>query len=299
LLVIPALRARRLWSAALLAAWIAVGCCVPGDAPSTAATGEKLECTFVAVGHGTSVLLELPDGRALLYDAGTLGSPHSGGQAVSGVLWSRGITHLDAIIISHADSDHYNAIPAVLERFSVGAIYVSPVMFSKDSAALTALRETIEDAGVPLYELSSLDRLATLDEYRLDVLHPLPAGVAGSDNANSIVLLVEYAGRRILLPGDLESPGLEDLLSEQPLDCDVVMAPHHGSAKSNPGGFAAWSDPEYVVISGGHPDDDTAPVIATYAQSGAAVLHTAEAGAVRVTIDRQRLTVRSWRGDGW
>ena len=48
-------------------------------------------------------------------------------------------------------------------------------------------------------------------------------GVIGSDNANSIVLLVEHAGRKIILPGDLESPGLEDLLAELPIDCDVVI----------------------------------------------------------------------------
>ncbi len=39
-------------------------------------------------------------------------------------------------------------------------------------------------------------------------------GVQGRDNANSIVLGLQYGGRRILLPGDLESPGLDTLVSE-------------------------------------------------------------------------------------
>jgi competence protein ComEC len=47
---------------------------------------------------------------------------------------------------------------------------------------------------------------------------------------------VEYQGRRLLLPGDLESPGLDELLAESPLDCDVLLAPHHGSLQSDPPG---------------------------------------------------------------
>ena len=75
----------------------------------------------------------------------------------------------------------------------------------------------------------------------------------GRDNANSILLPVEYAGRRILLPGDLESPGIERVMADPPLDCDVLLAPHHGSEQSDPPGFAAWSSPEWVVMSGRRP----------------------------------------------
>ena len=100
-----------------------------------------LACNFVAVGHGVSVLVELPDGRNLLYDAGRLGSPLAGVRPVSSVLWSRGITHLDAVVISHADADHFNATPGLLERFSVGAIYVSPVMFEELPPAVKELHE--------------------------------------------------------------------------------------------------------------------------------------------------------------
>ena len=88
---------------------------------------------------------------------------------------------------------------------------------------------------MPLRETWSGDRLST-GVTQIEVLHPPRRGVLGSDNANSIVLAVEYQGRRVLLTGDLESPGLDDLLAEEPLDCDVVLAPHHGSGFSDPPG---------------------------------------------------------------
>ena len=94
---------------------------------------------------------------------------------------------------------------------------------------------------------------------------------------------VEYRGRRILLPGDLESPGLDDVMAELPLDCDVLMVPHHGSRRSNPPGLAAWCTPEVAVISGGL-DPDPSATEAAYRESGVEVFNTARVGAVRVTI---------------
>jgi competence protein ComEC len=94
---------------------------------------------------------------------------------------------------------------------------------------------------------------------------------------------VEYAGRRVLLPGDLESPGIDDVMAESPYDCDVLLAPHHGSRRSDPPGFAAWSSPECVVISSGG-RDQIMPVVRTYEGVGARVFATNEVGAVRFTV---------------
>ena len=81
-------------------------------------------------------------------------------------------------------------------------------------------------------------------------------GVVGSDNANSITR--DGRLRRpaaAACPAIWKLPGLEDVIAERPVDCDVLMAPHHGSRRSDPPGFAAWSTPEWVVISGGADSD--------------------------------------------
>src|SRR5205085_8178622 len=101
-----------------------------------------------------------------------------------------------------------------------------PVMFDYLPPAVKVLRDSITQAGVPVREIYGGQRLSAGSGTTIEVLHPPRKGVAGSDNANSIVLKIEHAGRRILLTGDLESPGLDDLLAEEPLDCDIVLAPH-------------------------------------------------------------------------
>ncbi|MBL9123545.1 MAG: MBL fold metallo-hydrolase, partial [Planctomycetaceae bacterium] len=281
------------WQLGLAAVWLSVGL-----ASAILPQQEfRLACTFVSVGHGSATVLELPGGETLLFDAGQLGSPTSGARSVAGFLWSRGITHLDAVVVSHADVDHFNALPELFERFSVGAVYLSTVMLADDSPATQLLVRSIERHGIALRKVSAGNRLRAASDVRLEFLHPTREGVLDSDNANSLVLAVEYSGRRILLTGDLEGRGLNQVLAEEPLDCDIVAAPHHGSPRSNPPGFAAWSTPEWVVISSGL-GDDSQEVRRAYELAGARVLNTAEAGAVTFTITPSAIESTAYRQPG-
>ena len=179
---VPAVRPPRRWCVGIVAAWAAAGFLV-ARYQHTSPGG--LDCTFLAVGHGCAAVVEVPDGRVLLYDAGQLGSPAAAARSISAFLWSRGRTHIDAVVISHADVDHYNALPELLRRFSVGVVYVSPVMFDGESRATEALRRAIRSAGVPLREIHAPDRLGGTPDCTIEVLHPPPRGTLGSDNSNS------------------------------------------------------------------------------------------------------------------
>jgi competence protein ComEC len=294
-------RPRWYWCMVMLVLWTAIGHATSERSPLNVASqrDEQLRCTFVAVGHGTSCLVEYPNGYVMLYDAGHMGTPQGGARSISAVLWSRGITRLDAVVISHADADHYNCLPELLGRFQIGAVYVSPVMFHREPEGVQVLRAAIEKRNVPLRVIHGGQRLSVGPDVHCEVLHPPRRGVIGSDNANSIVLALTYAGKRVLLPGDLERNGLVDLLAEEPLPCDVVMCPHHGSASSNPLGFAQWSSPRFVVISGARARDAT-EVIDAYRSYGAEVLHTAHDGALQFTLCSDgQLKIHSWHDDQW
>jgi len=237
--------------------------------------------------------LELPDGKTLLYDAGRLGQPVGGARSISSVLWSRGISHLDAMVISHADTDHYNSLPELLRRFSVGAVYVSPVMFKHETAALKVLHRSIEESGAQLGYVAAGDRLQLDGGVSIDVLNPPPQGIDGSDNANCIVMSVQYAGHGILLTGDIATPGIEMLMNETPPPYDVVQAPHHGSRYSFPEKFASWSTPMLAIICGSKTDGQAARSV--YEAHGAKVMNTADVGAITVRIDHGGIDVQTFR----
>jgi competence protein ComEC len=275
----PRLRPARRRCVALLALWIAIGF----GASLWPRGGDRLDCTFLSMGHGCAVLLELPSGQTMLYDAGQMGEPRAAARAIAEFLWHRGRTRIDAVVLSHPDIDHYNALPGLLEKFRIGAVYVSPMMFEKANRAVAALRDAIDRSRVPLREVRAGDRLRVGGDCDVEVLHPSRVGVLGSDNANSVVLAVRHSGGEILLPGDLESPGLEDLLAEEPRRVAVLLAPHHGSRKSNSPELARWCRPRWVVFS----DDgrlNTPEIDRTYQALGGQTLHTWNSGAVHVAI---------------
>jgi beta-lactamase superfamily II metal-dependent hydrolase len=62
----------------------------------------------------------------------------------------------------------------------------------------------------------------------------------------------------------------------------------------HPPGFAAWATPQVTVISGGQ-RDILPEVKAAYALYGSRIYHTAEDGAVRVTMSRTAVHVQTWR----
>ncbi len=292
----------RRWSCALLAGWLIVGVCCGSSVTRVwrQQTSQPLRLSFIAVGHGACVLVELPSGQVLLYDAGRMGSPRAAALPISSVLWSRGIRHLDAIVLSHADADHFNAVPVLLDRFSVGIIYVSPVMFRTPAPALAALRDAMDTCGVPVGTLQEGDRLRVGKDIAAEVLHP-PAAAScpgdEGDNAQSVVIQLACGPYRVLLTGDLEGTGLDELLAEMPPRCDLLLAPHHGSRHSRPAEWVRWAHPSRVVISAGAGlAFDQAS--ADYASEGAIVYWTHRDGLVEVVIDGRQLVVTSYFQDG-
>ncbi|MCS7238201.1 MAG: ComEC/Rec2 family competence protein [Thermoguttaceae bacterium] len=161
---------------------------------------------------------------------------------------------------------------------------------SPPEMGVDALRNFLRQAAIPVYPLERGKSLLSADG-KLRLVALAPSGSSGGsssrasssvhDNANSLVVAVEYDGLRILLTGDLEPPGTGRLLALEPQRVQVLLAPHHGSQSSNPAGLVEWASPAVVVISGSarwfRPD-----VLIAYARRGAKVFHTRLHGAIRL-----------------
>jgi competence protein ComEC len=276
----------RYWSAGILAVaaiWLIT--------PARIWPAGELRCAILSVGHGSCVVCELPCGRVLLYDAGSLRGPQVGEWSIAPYLWSRGIPRLDEILVSHADLDHYNALPWLVERFSPGMITATPSYFAIPEPGVETVRQTLTRLGIAHRVVSAGQRLSAGD-VSMYVLHPPASGPPGSENARSLVVLIVYRGQTMLLTGDLENPGLEMVMELQPPRVDVLVAPHHGSAASNTARFAQWARPKLVVVSDGgifgRPADPYSPL-------GAVVWRTSEEGAVIVRLTRDGIRAETFR----
>ncbi len=274
----PGHRLRR-WAWRGVSVWVVVGLAVP----FLPQRRDGLRCTFLAVGHGCAVVVELPGGETLLYDAGMFANAQRGEDIIRNALWERDITQLDAILISHADVDHFNAAAGLMQTMPVGTLCCSPSFLDFDQEPVAALCEAASRERVPIRLLQQSDRLRLGGvEVELTVLHPPPRWRSEHDNANSLVLRIRYANRTVLLTGDLERDGLAELLQLQKEKADLMLSPHHGSPKANPIALNEWASPRLVVISGG--DARRAADLRGVYNQAERVLSTRCSGAITVRI---------------
>jgi competence protein ComEC len=269
-----------------LALWVFLGLAVS----YRSRTSDELRVTFLAVGHGGCVVMETPDGRVILYDAGTTTGPDAVRRVIAPYLWSRGVSRIDEVFLSHADLDHFNGMPELLKRFPVARVTVTPSFADKSTPGVEAALAAFDRRGIAR-------RVAVVGErfeagaVTFDVLHPPMEGPPGNENTRSMVLLVRHGGHTVLLTGDLEGEG-QTMVRLRPVPpVDVMLAPHHGGKSANapqfdadkkaqPGLMAMWARPKLVVSSQRpRPTDHLA---AAYGGVGATVWDTPTAGAVTV-----------------
>ena len=110
-----------------------------------------------------------------------------------------------------------------------------------------------------------------------------------SENDKSLVLLIEFAGRKILLCSDIENAAQKEILRQHPdLRADIVVAPHHGSTRTTDPGFLEALGAEVLVFSCGPREYES---LQEAARIGPAEhFYTPEHGAVTVCIDQDGRT---------
>ena len=260
---------------------------------------ETLEVTFINVGHGTCVILRMPQDEVWLYDCGRLGNESYSSTGIDTALWSMGVTQLDGIILSHADSDHFNALPGILQRFRVDRVITPPGMLAESEPALIPIQEAIQHFRIDVLEVNRDAIPDGLPEI-FRVLHPPLQRLSGSDNANSLVLQINWQGNSVILPGDLEPPGTAMLINmPRPKPGGVLMAPHHGSLRMEAASVLQWARPQKTVVSGGQRTRNP-EVREMLSAHGSAVHITAVVGAIRVRIGKHGdVHIQEWSCTGW
>ena len=252
----------------------------------------ELWVTALDVGQGMAVLVETRD-AVLLYDTGPRYTPaaDAGSRAILPYLRWRGIGRIDALVVSHLDSDHSGGAQSILR-----ALPVARVLTSIDPAH-PAL------AGATRIERCEAGQRFALGALDARVLHPLAAdyerpGV--TTNALSCVVTVGTGDARVLLTGDLPAREEAQLVARTgALAAPVASAPHHGSRHSSSVAFVYATRPRWVIVQAGyrnrfgHPD---AGVVERYRQAGAQIARTDHAGAIQWRWRRDgTIEVEAWR----
>jgi competence protein ComEC len=252
---------------------------------------DDLILTCLDVGHGQAVLLQLPGKANVLFDAGSLHRSDIGTRIVAPFLDWRAISRIDAVIVSHSDLDHINGIPEIIEHCQVGGVYANDAFFSKTDRWGTAkfLEECLADQGFQIKPLEA--NLYLGGSVKVETLWPdkdSPVSDDLTDNDRSLVSLIEFAGIRILLCSDIEEYAQREILRLRPdLKADIVIIPHHGSAKTLDAAFLENLNAKVLICSCDRTQyeriiGNAGPASGT--PNRTKTLYTAEDGAITVVV---------------
>ncbi|MBU0675922.1 MAG: DNA internalization-related competence protein ComEC/Rec2 [Proteobacteria bacterium] len=218
--------------------------------------------SFIDVGQGSSTLIEFPDHRAILIDGGGSGSDrfNPGREVIGPFLWTRGISHLDGLVITHAHADHINGLNFIIDQFHPANIWTNATQ--TEVSALTTLLEKARGLGIHIESPPAGTTLVNTTGNRLEVLlGPVNASdEQPTENDRSLVIRLTTVKGSILFPGDIMVRVGEHLLRTYPdLQCEVLLAPHHGGRTSASNLLMEKISPQTVVVSAGTFSKDVFP----------------------------------------
>lgn len=223
----------------------------------------SLTVKFYDVEHGSCTHIITPNGKHYLVDIGT-----KSGKSISRHLKNKYFQYqggVDYLVITHPHIDHiadlenmylYGIKPRVLWR-DKGAFPLE--VLNSDSAAQASLKKKANEMNEE-YNTSIIDsELPTSSSFnggvKIELFAANVEGIEKNDlNYFSCILVLDYAGFKVVLTGDNPTAKLEEMLKEYRFrqsisDATVLLAPHHGRDSDFCENFVKTVNPVLTVFS--------------------------------------------------
>lgn len=239
--------------------------------------GMQTRFTMLDVGQGQCLYFQDGDCRVVIDCGGSDGD--EAGEALARRLISSGSTEIDALILTHYDSDHVGGLEQLFRRVTIKTLFLPSI-----EADSTARAEVITLAQQAQTEIVFVETELLLD-FASTQLQIYPPTFSLNEN-QGLALLLSFDECDILVTGDMDIDAESRLLHDYDIpQVEVLVAGHHGSKYSTGELLLEQASPLTVLISVGeniygHP---TAEVLDRIAAIGAAVYRTDRNGDITIT----------------
>jgi competence protein ComEC len=213
----------------------------------------RVTTTMIDVGQGDAIVIEFPNGKHMLIDAGPLTQKFDAGErTVVPFLKRNGISKLDYFIVTHPHSDHMGGAGSVLRLLRVDTLVMASLatgnrdvknVLEIAESRRTGIRITLAGSQIPI------DHQARVYIFYPDSNHVKERNL----NNSSIVVKIVYGRSSILLVGDAEVLTEHRMIHRYGsfLSSTIVKAGHHGSITSSSEEFLKVVNPKTALISVG------------------------------------------------
>ncbi len=251
----------------------------------------KLAITLLDVGQGNAALIQTPQGKNILVDGGGFSDNSQfdvGRLVVAPFVWSKRILDLDAVILTHPESDHMNGLVYIFENFTVKLLVKNEDTHS--TQAYDDLMALCEQKKIEVWHPGQAESLLEFDGIKLRFYGPGPDPANYNLNNNSLVFQVRFKDFSMLFPGDILKQRELALVRQQGsgLTSMILLSPHHGSISSSHKLFLDIIAPESVVVSCGYGNRYGFPhpeVLKRYQERGSRIFRTDLDGAITLFSD--------------
>lgn len=177
-------------------------------------TESGLRITLVDVGQGDCIHIQSDEGKHYLIDAGSTSKSGVTEYQILPYLKYEGVGKLEAVFVTHSDSDHCSAVLDMLEEYPAEGITICNLILPAVSSASTDEKymEMVERAGEHGIRVHYMSRGQYMEDggLRFTCMHPYRGYDTQDPNEYSLVMLLEYGSFSGLFTGDLEGGGEDE-----------------------------------------------------------------------------------------
>lgn len=245
----------------------------------------ELRVSFLDVGQGDSIFIELPNEETMLIDAGNPADASS----ITKYIQDAGYDEIDYVVATHPHGDHIGGMADIIKTFDIGSIYMPKA--GNNTASFENLLDVIDEKGYEISTAKAGVNVLNDGNLNIDIIAPVESSYSDLNNYSAVIKL-NYGSTSFLFMGDAEKLVENQITAE--VNADVIKVGHHGSEYSSGESFIEAVSPKYAVISVGvgnqygHPSNET---LKTLNSVGSTIYRTDLDGTIAFTSDGSNISI--------